>query len=71
MFKDNSIHLCKFCSEITNGVLCPTCKTKDQRKIKILKQLEIEKENETKGFKISNRLFMFDRCKLLKEYGIK
>lgn len=34
-FKDTTIYVCKFCGEVTTGVLCKGCKTKDQRKAKI------------------------------------
>jgi uncharacterized protein YbbK (DUF523 family) len=68
MFEDKSIKLCRFCGEITNGVLCPRHKTKENRKEDILEQLKIEKE---RGGKVSDRLFMFDRNKLLKEYEIR
>lgn len=66
-YKDNTIHLCSFCGEKTNGKLCPTCKTKEQRLAKIHEQLAIEKEN---GIKL-DRLFMFKREELLTHYGIK
>jgi len=64
------IQVCKFCGEITKGKICPSCKTKPQRKEKVLEQLEIEKEHKEKGYKISDRLFMFERQALLKEYKL-
>lgn len=67
-FSDNSIKICCFCGEILkSGKLRPTCRTKEQRKAKIEKQLEIEAE---RGFK-TKRLFMFEREALLNFYQIE
>ena len=60
-FKDNSIRLCEFCKSKGTGKLCLQDKTIDQRKKRILEHLEIEKENEAKGFSIPEELFGFPR----------
>lgn len=65
------IHNCSFCGERTSGALCPTCRTKEQRKLKIEQQLEIEKEQKAKGYKIPSKLFFFNREALLETYKIK
>lgn len=68
MFKSNTIFLCKFCGEKITGKLCPTCRAKEKRTEKIIKQLEIEKENKKKGYKIPETLFGFNRNQVLKIY---
>lgn len=70
MTYSSTIRLCKFCGEKGTGILCPSCKTKEQRKEKILQQLEIEKGFKAKGYKIPSRLFMFNREQLLETYEI-
>ena len=67
---DYTIHLCKFCGNTTSGMICGSCRLKPARKELILEQLELEKENKKKGYKISERLFMFNRKSLLEEYNI-
>lgn len=66
------IKACSFCGEQIGNTqtLCSDCKTKPQRKELILKQLEIEKEQAKKGYKISNMLFCFNRQALLEEYNL-
>ncbi len=70
MFKDNVIHLCSFCGEKTSGTLCPSCRTKESRKTKIIEQLAIEEENLIKGRKIPKTLFRFEREKVLELYNL-
>lgn len=62
------IHLCNFCGEKTSGKFCPTCRTKEQRKEKIKEQLAIEEER--KGYKVSDKLFGFNRKKVLELYNL-
>lgn len=69
-YKDNSVKLCCFCQSETTGKLCLQDKTIEQRKNRILEQLEIEKENEKKGFKIPETLFGFPRKELLGFYKL-
>lgn len=69
-FKPNTIILCNFCGSKGKTKLCNSCSTRDQRRKKIEQQLEIDSENLRKGRKISDRLFMFDRNALMKEYGL-
>jgi len=66
-FKSNAIHLCKFCGEKTTGRLCKYCKTVAGRKELVEKQLKIDKENEKKGYKISDHIFGFKRDLITKK----
>ena len=61
------IHVCSFCGEYCTGATCPTCKTKPQRKEKLLAQLAIEKARDY----ATEKLFGFKREALLECYGIK
>lgn len=45
---DYSKRLCKFCGEVSKGVLCPTCKTKEQRKKKYQNNLNQKKKEDLK-----------------------
>lgn len=67
MFQDSSIKICKFCGEFCSGAFCVSCKTKEQRKDKIVAQLSIEKQ---RGI-VTEQLFGVNRERLLKEYNIK
>jgi hypothetical protein len=67
MFKDNTIHICEFCKSKCTGKFCNYCKTAEQRKKQVIEQLEIEKENEAKGFKIPKTLFGFTREKVMEK----
>lgn len=55
--------LCSFCKEPVGVSVkhCAVCKKQEGRREKILKQLEIDKENKAKGFNISDKIFGFDR----------
>lgn len=67
------IAVCRFCKEQVGNSqsLCTTCRRQEQRKEKILEQLEIEKSFKERGLKVSKYLFGFDRKKLLEKYKIK
>lgn len=61
-----TIFLCTFCGDKCKGKFCATCSSQEQRRKKILEQIDIEKERGEK----KTSLFGTERAKLLKLYKI-
>ena len=65
-------YICGFCSEsrTKENDYCRRCNTKQARREQIVLQMEIDAENEKKGYKIPETMFGVPRNELLAEYDL-